>query len=168
MAGFRQELVELLPRLRRFALATTRSRHEAEDLLQTAVERALRHENAWQTGTRLDSWMFKIMQNLWFDELRAFRRKSAPLELADEVMGDDGKDSMTRQLQLEEVRHALHALPDDQRAVIALVVLEGLSYQEAANTLGIAPGTVMSRLARGRAALAIKLGMKEPQLKLAK
>ena len=78
MTGFRDDLVSLLPRLRRFALATTNSRHEAEDLLQTAVERALRHETSWQQGTRLDSWMFKIMQNLWLDELRAHRRKTEP------------------------------------------------------------------------------------------
>lgn len=167
MTGFRDELVLLLPRLRRFALATTNSRHEAEDLLQTAVERALRHESSWQQGTRLDSWMFKIMQNLWLDELRAHRRRTEPLDEIVNLAGEDGRDSMTHQLQFEEAHAALQSLPDEQRAVVALVVLDGMSYQQAANALDIPVGTVMSRLARGRAALAARLS-NESKLKVAK
>jgi len=167
MTGFRDDLVSLLPRLRRFALATTNSRHEAEDLLQTAVERALRHETSWQQGTRLDSWMFKIMQNLWLDELRAHRRKTEPLDDAVDLVGEDGRESMTHQLQFEEARAALQSLPDDQRAVIALVVLDGMSYRQTANALNIPVGTVMSRLARGRVALAARLSS-EAKLKVAK
>jgi RNA polymerase sigma-70 factor (ECF subfamily) len=168
MTGFKDELVALLPRLRRFALATTNSRHDADDLLQAAIERALRHEHSWQQGTRLDSWMFKIIQNLWLDELRAHRRKAEPLETIVDLAGEDGRDSMTHRVQLEEVRNALHALPDDQRAVIALVVLDGMSYQETSVALGIPIGTVMSRLARGRAVLATRLGKTESRMKVAK
>jgi len=168
MSGFQDELVSLLPRLRRFALATTNSRHDAEDLLQAVVERALRHGDSWQQGTRLDSWMFKIMQNLWLDELRAHRRKSESLGVIVDLAGEDGRDSMTHQLQIDEVRAALQALPDDQRVIIALVVLDGMSYQQTATALGIPIGTVMSRLARGRAALATRLGSNESRLKVAK
>jgi RNA polymerase sigma-70 factor (ECF subfamily) len=168
MSGFKDELVSLLPRLRRFALATTNARHDAEDLLQAAIERALRHEHLWQQGTRLDSWIFKIMQNLWLDELRAHRRKSEPLDLIVDLAGEDGRDSMTNHLQIDEVRAALRALPDDQRVIVALVVLDGMSYQQTATTLGIPIGTVMSRLARGRAALATQLGSNEARLKVAK
>ena len=167
MTGFRDELVSLLPRLRRFALATTNSRHEAEDLLQTAVERALRHESSWQQGTRLDSWMFKIMQNLWLDELRAHRRRTEPLDEIVNLAGEDGRDSMMNQLQFAEAQAALQLLPDEQRAVIALVVLDGLSYQQTADALNIPVGTVMSRLARGRAVLASQLGT-DAKLKIAK
>jgi RNA polymerase sigma-70 factor (ECF subfamily) len=167
MTGFRDELVSLLPRLRRFALATTNSRHEAEDLLQTAIERALRHESSWQQGTRLDSWLFKIMQNLWLDELRAHRRKTEPLDDIADLAGEDGRESMTHQLQFAEARAALQALPDEQRAVIALVVLDGMSYQRTANALNIPIGTVMSRLARARVALAARLSS-EAKLKVAR
>ena len=112
--------------------------------------------------------MFKIMQNLWLDELRAHRRKSEPLHLTVDLAGEDGRDSMTQRLQIDEVRAALHALPDDQRVIIALVVLDGMSYRHAAATLGIPIGTVMSRLARGRVALATRLGSNEARLKVAK
>jgi RNA polymerase sigma-70 factor, ECF subfamily len=168
MAGFKDELVSLLPRLQRFALATTNTRHDADDLLQAAIERALRHESSWQQGTRLDSWMYKIMQNLWLDELRAHRRKSEPLDRIVDVAGEDGRESMTHRLQVDEVRAALHTLPDDQRTVLALVVLDGMSYQQTAATLEIPIGTVMSRLARGRASLASRLGANEGRLKIAK
>jgi RNA polymerase sigma-70 factor (ECF subfamily) len=167
MSGFRDELVLLLPRLRRFALATTNSRHEAEDLLQTAIERALRNESSWQQGTRLDSWIFRIMQNLWLDELRAHRRRTESLDEVIDLPGEDGRDSMTYQVQFEEAQAALQALPDEQRAVIALVVLDGMSYQQTANTLNIPVGTVMSRLARARAVLASRLGS-DAKLKVAK
>jgi len=167
MTGFREELVSLLPRLRRFALATTNSRHEADDLLQAAVERALRHETSWQQGTRLDSWMFKIMQSVWLDELRAHRRRTEPLDDIVNLAGEDGRDSMTHQLQFAEAHAALQALPDEQRAVIALVVLDGMSYQQTADALNIPVGTVMSRLARGRAILASRLGA-DAKLKIAK
>lgn len=168
MPEFRRELVELLPRLRRFASVLTRSHADAEDLVQAAVERALRHADSWQEGTRLDSWLYRIMQNLWRDELRAHRRRSTPLESAADIVGVDGRDVTTRHIQSEEARAALAALPEEQRATIALVVLDGMSYQQASEILEIPVGTVMSRLARARAKLAASLGEGPQRVRAAK
>src|SRR6478672_9080783 len=158
MPSLGRELVELLPRARRFAWVLTRSHHDAEDVLQAAVERALRSASSWTPGTRLDSWLFRIMQNVWRDELRAHRRKAEPLEAAANVPGTDGREVTMRHLESLEASEALAALPEEQRAVIALVVMEGMSYQETADILDIPVGTVMSRLARARARLATTLG----------
>ena len=162
MPSFARELVELLPRARRFAWVLTRSHHDAEDVLQAAVERALRNSNSWERGTRLDSWLFRIMQNLWRDELRAHRRRAEPLEAAGEIMGTDGREVAMKHIQTVQASEALAQLPDEQRAVIALVVMEGMSYQEAADILEIPIGTIMSRLARARARLAATLGDPPP------
>lgn len=168
MPSFGRELVELLPRARRFAWVLTRSRDDAEDVLQAAVERALRSAHTWQRGTRLDSWLFRIMQNVWRDELRAHRRKAEPLEAAANVAGSDGRDVTMKHIETIEASAALSELPEEQRAVIALVVMEGLSYQETADVLEIPVGTVMSRLARARARLAASLGDGAPRVRAAK
>ena len=168
MPEFRRELVELLPRLRRFASVLTRSHDDAEDVVQAAVERALRHADSWQQGSRLDSWLYKIMQNLWRDELRAHRRRAEPLESHADIAGADGRDGTIRHIQSNEARQALEELPEDQRVVIALVVLEGMSYQQAADILEVPVGTVMSRLARARARLAASLGEGPQRVRAAK
>lgn len=154
---FRRELVALLPRLRRFATALTGSSAEAEDLLQAAVEKALRAEDRFKPGTRLDSWMFRIVQNAWIDETRAARRRAAPLEEASHVVGEDGREVAGLSLDAAAARAAMAALSPDQRAVAALVLVDGLSYKEAAETLQVPIGTVMSRLSRARAAVVAKL-----------
>lgn len=158
MTEFHIQLVALLPRLRRFALTLTQSAHEADDLVQAGVERALRHADRWEPGSALDSWMYRILQNLWRDELRAHRRRNEPLEEDTEVMGEDGREVNLQQLQWAEARSAVAALPEDQRVVLTLVVLDGLSYQQAADVLEVPIGTVMSRLSRARARMAERLG----------
>jgi len=168
MPEFRRELVELLPRLRRFASVLTRSRDDAEDVVQAAVERALRHADSWQQGTRLDSWLYRIMQNLWRDELRAHRRRAEPLDSHADIAGADGRDVTIRHIQTSEARQALDELPEEQRMVIVLVVLDGMSYQETASILEVPVGTVMSRLARGRAKLAASLGEGPQRMRAAK
>lgn len=168
MPEFRRELVELLPRLRRFASVLTRSHDDAEDVVQAAVERALRHADSWQQGSRLDSWLYRIMQNLWRDELRAHRRRAEPLESHADLAGADGRDVTIRHIQSNEARLALEELPEDQRVVIALVVLEGMSYQQTADILEVPVGTVMSRLARARARLAANLGEGPQRVRAAK
>jgi RNA polymerase sigma-70 factor, ECF subfamily len=165
--NFRRELVAVLPRLRRFACALSGSRTDAEDLVQSAVERALRHNESWQEGTRLDSWMFRIIQNLWRDELRAHRRRNVPLEDIGEVADHAVSDAAFQRIELDQARTALATLSLEQREVIGLVVLDGMSYAEAAATLEIPVGTVMSRLARARGALVSKLAS-EARPKLAK
>ena len=168
MPEFRRELVQLLPRLRRFAFVLTRSHDDAEDVVQAAVERALRHADSWQQGTRLDSWLYRIMQNLWRDELRAHRRRAEPLDLHADIAGADGRDVTIRHIQSNEAQQALDELPEEQRMVVALVVLDGMSYQQAADILDVPVGTVMSRLARARARLAASLGEGPQRVRAAK
>lgn len=153
MTTIRDELVTLLPRLRRFSLAVTGNVQDGEDLLHSALERALRHESSWQRGTRLDSWMYRIIRNLWIDERRAKRNQDVSLELAGDAVLEDIRDSAEHLLDLAQARRALLALPEEQRSVLCLVVLEGMTYQEAAATLDVPIGTVMSRLSRARAAM---------------
>jgi RNA polymerase sigma-70 factor (ECF subfamily) len=168
MPEFRRELVQLLPRLRRFAFVLTRSHDDAEDVVQAAVERALRHADSWQQGTRLDSWLYRIMQNLWRDELRAHRRRAEPLDSHADIAGTDGRDVTIRHIQSNEAQQALGELPEDQRMVVALVVLDGMSYQQTADILDVPVGTVMSRLARARAKLAASLGEGPQRVRAAK
>ena len=140
--------------MRRYARALTRDPELADDLVQAAVERALRYSASWEPGTALDSWMYKIVQNLWRDELRAHRRRAEPLDETNDVMGEDGREVNLNRIQWAEARAAMQELPEDQRLVLTLVVLDGLSYQQAAATLDVPIGTVMSRLSRARARLA--------------
>ena len=148
----REELVALLPRLRRFGRAVTRHREDADDLVQIAVERALLRADQWQPGTRLDSWMFRIMQNAWIDEMRSRTRRSeifAPEEEGEHV----GVSPTDAHIEALAVRKAIAQLGDDQRIVVGLVLVEGLPYKEAADVLEIPIGTLTSRLARARETL---------------
>lgn len=155
----RNEIVSLLPRLRRFAVALTGSADQADDLVQEACARALSRIDQWQEGTRLDSWMFKIAQNIWYDRARALRARGEQVAVEDvgEIEGPDGRAIADSRLTLAAVRAGMARLPVEQREVIALVCIEGASYKEAASILDVPIGTVMSRLARGRAALAAYL-----------
>ena len=153
----RDELIALLPRLRRFARLVTRHREDADDLVQMAIERALTHAAQWQSGTRVDSWMFRIMKNAWIDEVRARSRRAEVL--APEEAGEHVGVSMTEQ-QIERltIEKAMGRLSEDQRLVVGLVLIEGLPYKDAALALDIPIGTLTSRLARGRDALQQFLG----------
>jgi RNA polymerase sigma-70 factor (ECF subfamily) len=155
----RRDLIALLPRLRRFARALTRSTDEADDLVQSAVERALRSLESWTPGTRLDSWMFRIMKNCWIDEIRSrtVRDRVFAPEEAGATVGADGAQAMEHYLEAQAVREAMNTLPEEQRLAVALVLVEGFSYREAADMLEVPIGTLTSRLARGRAAIELKL-----------
>lgn len=154
--AFRRDLIALLPRLRRFASALAGSRDGAEDLLQAAVERALRKWESFDRGKRLDSWMYKIMQNLWFDMRRSAAAEPVVPGEALDVAGEDGRETFETRDDLRMAREAFMALPEDQRAVVALVVLEGFSYAQAAEALDVPIGTVMSRLSRARTSMAAR------------
>ncbi len=150
---FRRELLSLVPRLRRFGHALTGSVADGDDLLQDALEKALKREHQFEMGTRLDSWMFTIMRTTWIDTRRAnSRRPSADRPLTEDVhpMGEDGRNSLAAKATLRQVRTAMGALHPDERAVLALVSLEGFTYREASQALDIPIGTVMSRVARAR------------------
>jgi len=155
----RRRIVELLPRLRRLARALARDPADADDLVQTTVERALARAGQWAPGTRLDSWTFRIMKNAWIDEARARSRRGKVFaaEETGEMVGFDGGGAMQARLEAAEVERAMAALPQDQRLAVALVLVEGLSYKEAADVLEIPQGTLTSRLVRGRTALIAQL-----------
>jgi RNA polymerase sigma-70 factor (ECF subfamily) len=157
--SIRRELLALLPRLRRFARALTRNADEADDLVQTAIERALRNLDGWIAGTRLDSWMFRIMKNCWIDEVRSksVRAKVFAPEEAGAQVGAGGASDMELYLEAQAARSAMHELPEEQRLAVALVLIEGFSYREAADALDVPIGTLTSRLARGRAAIEARL-----------
>ena len=153
-------LVEMLPRLRRFAFALARDAADADDLAAQAVERALRSKDQWQTGTRLDSWVYRIARNLWIDEARA-RVRRAKVEMppeAGELVGHDPRAGTDAAIDLQRVMAAMGQLPDEQREVVALILVEGFGYREAAELLDLPIGTVSSRLVRGRTALLALLG----------
>ncbi len=155
--NLRDDIAALLPRLRRFGRTLARNAHDADDLVQIAVERALTHTDQWQPGTRLDSWMFRIMQNAWIDETRARERRNQTF-VAEEAGDNVGVSSNDAQMDAIAVRKAVAQLGDDQRAVVGLVLVEGFSYQEAAEVLAIPVGTLTSRLARARETLQALLG----------
>lgn len=148
----RARLIDTLPRLRRFARTITRHVHDADDLVQLAIERALQRHGQWDGESKFESWMFGIMRNAWIDEMRSRKRQSQVLApaAAGENVGDRGLEPHDAAWSIQA---ALAQLPEEQRLVIGLVLVEGLAYKEAAHVLDIPIGTVMSRLARGREAL---------------
>ncbi|KRS10495.1 RNA polymerase sigma70 factor [Roseovarius atlanticus] len=159
--SFEEHLIAALPALRRFALSLCRRADIADDLVQTAVERAVAHRDQYDPDMRLEPWLFRILRNAWIDQSRrrATRGTEIDVTVSPEAATVDGTRVNEARLMLRETEEALAALPDDQREVILLVCFEELSYAEAAEVLGIPKGTVMSRLSRGRVALAEKLGI---------
>ena len=158
----RAELISLLPRLRRFAYGLTGDGHQADDLVQAGCLKAIERWSQYQSGTSLASWLFRILQTTWLDEYRTRQRQQTDSwdEGFDELMGDDGTSLLEARSEARAVRRLVAELPEDQRAVLMLVAIEGLSYKEAAEVLELPLGTVMSRLARARARLAEGLGAK--------
>ncbi|BAO84471.1 DNA-directed RNA polymerase specialized sigma subunit, sigma24 homolog [Serpentinimonas maccroryi] len=158
----RAELISLLPRLRRFAYGLTGDGHQADDLVQAGCLKAIERWSQYQGGTSLASWLFRILQTTWLDEYRTRQRQQTDSwdEGFEELMGDDGTSLLEARSEARAVRRLVAELPEDQRAVLMLVAVEGLSYKEAAEVLELPLGTVMSRLARARARLAEGLGAK--------
>jgi RNA polymerase sigma-70 factor (ECF subfamily) len=153
----RDQIVELLPRLRRFARSLSRNPHDADDLVQLVVERAWRHLDQLEPGASLGSWMYGIMKNAWIDACRT-RARRAEVALPDDSGEHPAVPPVDADAGLWAVSAAMNELPEEQRLAVALVLVEGMSYREAAALLDIPMGTLTSRLARGRAALAAALG----------
>jgi RNA polymerase sigma factor (sigma-70 family) len=147
-------MLEALPQLRRFARSLASNRHDGDDLMQGTVERVL--VSGVPEGVDVLRWMFKVCKNLWIDRLRSHevkKRVATPLDELEEP-SVNGEAIVLGELTLRDVDRAMAALPDEQRAALSLVAVEGLSYREAADVLETPIGTVMSRIARARAALA--------------
>ena len=145
-------IIGLLPRLRRFARNLTRNPHDADDVVQIAIERALTRLDQWHRDARLDSWLFRIVRNAWIDEMRSRARRDA-LFAPEEAGEAIGVAAIDREVDRLSVEAAMARLPEEQRLAVSLVLVEGLPYREAALVLDVPIGTLTSRLARGRAAL---------------
>lgn len=156
-AEISNQIVELLPRLRRFARSLSRNQHDADDLVQNVVERAWRHLDQLKPGANLGSWMFGIMKNAWIDDRRAKSRRGE-VALPEDSGEHPAVSPMDTNASLWSVSEAMNKLPEEQRLAVALVLVEGMSYKEASELLEIPIGTLTSRLARGRTALAAALG----------
>lgn len=144
--------------MRRFAAGLAGNAADGDDLCQNSIERALANRDKWQAGTRLDSWMYRIMRNLWIDEARSRQRRSqtfAEEEAGMDVGADGGQEAL---VELGNVDRAMAKLPAEQREAVLLVMVEGYGYREAAEIVGCPVGTLNSRLVRGRDALLAELG----------
>jgi RNA polymerase sigma-70 factor (ECF subfamily) len=150
--NIQERIIELLPRLRRFARNLTRNPHDADDVVQIAIERALTRLDQWRRDARLDSWLFRIVRNAWIDETRSRVRRDA-LFAPEEAGEAIGVAAIDREVDRLSVEAAMSRLPEEQRSAVSLVLVEGLPYKEAAQVLGVPIGTLTSRLARGREAL---------------
>jgi RNA polymerase sigma-70 factor (ECF subfamily) len=142
-----QSLIELIPRLRRYARALVGERAAADDLVQDTLERAWSKLHLYRRGTDLRAWLFTVMHNVHVNRLRA-ARPTDPLE--DEMPELAQRATQGDALMVRDLERAVAALPVAQRQVLLLVALEDLSYEETARVLEIPIGTVMSRLARAR------------------
>ncbi len=165
----RQEIVALLPRLRRFACALTGSLDEADDIVQAACEKALGRLDQFTPGTRCDQWMFQIIRTVWIDKLRHTRRRQG-INVADDVeqVAFDARihEQAEARMDLAIIRREIARLPEEQRVILVLVTVDGRSYQETATMIGVPIGTVMSRLSRARRRLAEALdGELHPELR---
>jgi RNA polymerase sigma-70 factor (ECF subfamily) len=146
------DLRDLLPRLRRFALSLTRHDNSADDLVQSCLERALSRSARRQPDGDLRAWLFQIMYRQFLDGQRRAKRYAGLLSLfgrSDEELAPSAEQVALSRSALQD----FHKLPAEQRALLLLVSVEGLSYQEVADTMAIPIGTVMSRLSRARKAL---------------
>ena len=160
---FDAELEPVWPRLRRFAHALARDPADADDLAQMTAEKAFRSYNQFHPGTRFDSWIFRICRTVWIDTLRSRARRAAheaPSE-AGENVGVDPRAATEAAIDLAKAMAAMQRLPVEQREVVALILVDGFGYREAAEILEQPIGTVSSRLARGRQALLEMLGAGE-------
>lgn len=150
MGDLLTEIADQVPALRRYALALTQNHDQADDLVQDCLERAIRKHSLWRPSGKLKSWLFKIMINV----NRNNRRKvvpihnALPLEEVSDIMGEPS--TQLDKIALKQTAKALEKLPEDQKVVLMLIVLENVSYQEASEILNIPIGTVMSRLSRAR------------------
>ena len=154
MSRHADEVVQHIPRLRRYALALLRDPDRAEDLVQETLARALGRINFWRAGSDMRAWLFTIMHNQFVNDCRREQKRPDTIALdhrhADTQTEPAAQSRAETDASLDDIQSALMRLPQTQRSVLLLVSLEGLSYAETARVLDIKPGTVMSRLHRAR------------------
>ena len=158
----RRDLIEHLPRLRRYARALTGDLNRADDLVQDTLERALNKLDLWQPGSDLRAWLFTLMHNLFVNQIRIRRPQETVME---EALDEPVSGGQLEALAARDIHAALARLPEEQREVLLLVGVEQFGYAEAAQVLGVPTGTVMSRLSRARERMRTMLAG-EPAIKL--
>jgi RNA polymerase sigma-70 factor (ECF subfamily) len=161
----RRQLKDVLPSLRRFARALARNTHDAEDLVQMTCERALDRADQWQEDTRLESWLFRVMQTVWLNEIRSRKVRDRYHDTEQDSAANEqnraADGAAEAKVMLSRVEHEIFQLPEKERILLMLVCVEGYSYKEAAEVIRVPIGTVMSRLARARLHLANRLEASE-------
>lgn len=159
-----QQILEHIPRLRRYARALLGDRYAADDLVQDTLERAWNKFHLWRPGSDLRAWMFAIMHNVFVNQVRSKRNdmEKTMEELPDVAVRATQSDS----LEIADVERALRALPDEQREVLLLVAIEEMTYEQASRALDIPIGTVMSRLSRARERMRRLIAGAEPAVAL--
>jgi RNA polymerase sigma-70 factor, ECF subfamily len=165
----RDELIDHVPRLRRYARSLIYNRDLVDDLVQDTLERALSRTERFQAGTDLRAWLFTIMHNLFVNQVLKVSRRAAHLSVDDDNVPEsefEVQASPTRTLEVRDLDYALQRLPVEQREVVLLVGLEEMSYADVALALDIPIGTVMSRLSRGRERLRASMAGTQPGAKL--
>ncbi|MEA5101493.1 sigma-70 family RNA polymerase sigma factor [Pantoea sp. S18] len=151
----RQHLAAHLARLWRYAMVLSRNRDVAEELVQSTCVRALERSAQYTPGTRIDRWLFSVLHSVWSNELRAQRvRLGQGFVDSDELVAADQQQHDEQRRQYAKVMQRVSQLPEAQRNAVFLVYVEGFTYQEAADTLAVPIGTIMSRLAAARTTLA--------------
>jgi RNA polymerase sigma-70 factor (ECF subfamily) len=143
-----------LARLWRYALVLSRARDVADDLVQATCLRAIERADQFVPGTRVDRWLFAILRSIWLNEIRSRRIREGGGFVDTDSLTTDGEREIEMNITTSQVLRAIDRLPEAQRETVLLVYGEGYSYAEAAAALGVPIGTIMSRLAAGRAALA--------------
>jgi RNA polymerase sigma-70 factor (ECF subfamily) len=159
LSVFQRELVELTPRLRRLARVLARNPTDADDLVQLTLQRAVARQAQRPSEGRLDAWLFRILKTAWTDEVLTRSRRGAPSDTAIPSLAPPGLAPGEPHIDTAEVERQIAGLPDDERLAVALVLIEGLSYREAADVLESPMGKVTGRLVRGRNAMLARLGL---------
>jgi RNA polymerase sigma-70 factor, ECF subfamily len=159
----RQRIEKEIPRLRRYARALTRDPVAADDLLQDCLVRGLCKLHLWQEGSDLRAWLFTILHNQYVNQVRRAVREGTAVAISETEPSLTRPAGQDKHLELRDLDRALALLSEEQRVVILLVGLEGMSYEAVAKILGVPVGTVRSRLSRGREALRVLMGMREDQ-----
>jgi RNA polymerase sigma-70 factor (ECF subfamily) len=163
----RPALAEHIAALRRYARALLGDRIEADDLVQDCLARALSRAHLWRPGTDLRAWLFTILHNIHINNLRSRRAHvaaNADLSHGPTARAVAAPPTQDARLELRDLERALDRIPDEQRQVLLLVGMEGMSYEETARVVGVPIGTIMSRVARGRDALRRSMMQAEPAL----
>jgi RNA polymerase sigma-70 factor (ECF subfamily) len=161
LTEFASLLEPQIPRLRRYARALTRDVTWADDLVQSCLLRAVAKQHLWQEGTDLRAWLFTILHNQHVNEVRRSARQGSTVSVEDVASVLTVESNAVDSLQLRDLHRAIGRLPEEQRQVVLLVGLEGMSYEQVAQILNIPIGTVRSRLSRGRDTLRVLMGMRE-------